>query len=80
MIESVTTNINLHDNKHQLILLAVMTTIWTIFYTSIHFLFKPKTKLNKKILLDTKNRIVSIVHGVVSFILAGYCFLTQEFE
>lgn len=80
MAGTVITNMDLHNNRDQLILLVVMTTIWTALYTAIHFFYNPKQKLSKKTLLDTKNRIVSIVHGVVSFIMAGSCFVTQDFE
>lgn len=72
--------IDLHDTKHKIQLLLIMTAIWTIIYTAIHLLYKPKHKLSKKVILDTKNRFVSIIHGVASFIMASYCFIFNEFK
>lgn len=72
--------IDLNDNSHKLITLCVMTVIWTILYAIVHIAYRPKQKLNKKIILDIKNRIISIVHGVSSFVMAAICFLNNEFK
>lgn len=57
-----------------------MTVAWTLLYTAIHFLYKPKQKLSQKVILDTKNRFVSIIHGVASFVMAALCFLFNDFK
>lgn len=70
------TKFSLQDNTHKLILLCIMTAIWTTLYTIVHIFYNPKQKLSRKILLDTKNRIISIIHGVSSFVMAAISFLT----
>lgn len=70
-----TGQLDLHDTRHKIYSLLAMTAAWTILYTAIHILYKPKQKLSKKIILDTKNRFVSIIHGVASFVMASYCFI-----
>lgn len=76
--------LSLQDNMNKLILLVTMTAIWTTLYALVHIFYRPDPKtsksMNKKIILDTKNRIISIVHGVSSFVMAAISFLTEEFK
>lgn len=72
--------LNLHDNHHKLLTLITLTILWTAAYTLVHIFYTPKQKLSKKVILDTKNRIISIVHGVGSFVMASYCFLFNHFK
>lgn len=77
---AATDSLNLHDNHTKLYMFVGMTAAWTLLYTAIHFLYRPSVKLSPKVLLDTKNRFVSIIHGVASFIMASYCFVFNEFK
>lgn len=63
-------NYSLDGINNKLIAVAVMTIIWTLLYVIVHFLYNPNKKVSKKTILDTKNRIISIVHGVGSFVMA----------
>jgi hypothetical protein len=54
-----------------------MTIAWAIFYIIINISYYPTTKINPKIILDTKRRIISIIHGVGSFIMASIVFLDK---
>ena len=58
-------------------LLVGMTIAWAIFYIIINISYYPTTKINPKIILDTKRRIISIIHGVGSFIMASIVFLDK---
>lgn len=49
---------------------------WILFYLFIHFL--PFNCESKKKTLDTKNRIVSIFHATIVFILGLYDYLFEE--
>jgi|688.fasta_scaffold177171_1 hypothetical protein len=70
-------NIDLHNTLHKIYLLVGMTVIWTILYIIVHIGYRPSNKINPKIVLDTKNRIISIIHGVGSFIMASIVFLDK---
>lgn len=69
--------VDLHDNTHKIIMLIVMTILWTFLYIIVHFTYNPKQKISRKIVLDTKNRVISIIHGVGSFVMGSCCFLTN---
>jgi hypothetical protein len=70
-------SIQLHNNLHKIYLLFGMTIVWTIFYIIVHIGYRPSNKINPQIVLDTKNRIISIIHGVGSFIMASIVFLNK---
>lgn len=72
--------VNLHDNSHKLITLICMTLAWTALYAAVHVLYKPRHKLSTKVVLDTKNRVISIVHGVATFIFACMTFIFGQFK
>jgi hypothetical protein len=57
-----------------------MIIMWTSLYSAIHFFWNPKTSVSKKIILDTKNRIVSIIYGLVTFVVGTYIYLTNDIE
>ena len=65
-------NLTFLDNKplaESLYQIGFFFTLWTLFYTVIHFVFK-FNKI-KKIDLDIKNRIASIAHGMLSFFFSS---------
>ena len=65
---------NLKDNfQHKAIFTILMTIGWFWLYSVVHFTYN-YPQLKYKTLLDTRNRIISIVHGVGSFTLACIAF------
>lgn len=72
--------VNLHNNYHKLATLVCMTIAWAALYAAVHVLYKPSHKLSSKVVLDTKNRIISIVHGVATFIFACMTFIFGQFK
>ncbi len=60
-----------HNTSHQIIAFILLLLIWFMIYALIEISFNSKI-MKKKDLLDTKNRIVSIIHGVVSFSCGSY--------
>ena len=67
-------------SHHKIGILAVMTAIWFAIYAAVHILYNPAGKQSRKTVLDTKNRIVSIIHGLGSFFMSVRVFLTEEFK
>jgi hypothetical protein len=65
---------NTHEN--------VVTTLKYFIFWSIFYVFVDKLigKKNSPKMLDTKNRVISIVHGLVSFSLACYDILANKPE
>ena len=71
---------NLNDNfQHKVIFTILMTIGWFWLYTVVHFAYQ-STQLKYKTLLDTRNRIISIVHGVGSFTMACIAFPSNHFK
>ena len=64
--------VNSHED--QLKVFGILTFNWFLLYFIVHNTFY-STKLNHSLTLDTKNRIVSIVHGILSFVMASYEYL-----
>lgn len=71
--------IDTQNIQQNIIIIGVMTIMWTALYALVHVAYRPKS-LSKKKILDTKNRIVSMIHGVLSFLLAVRVFMTEEFK
>lgn len=57
----------------KIILLVIFTIAWTLLYAIINYAFKFKG-LSEKNSNDVKNRMVSIVHGVITFWVSAYFF------
>ena len=68
-----------HNTQDQLIVFTVLTVNWFLLYAIVHNTFA-STQLKPKLILDTKNRIVSIVHGVLSFIMGAIEFIGADFR
>lgn len=64
-----------HNSQHQMVAFILLTINWFALYILVNFTFNPKS-LSKKNLIDSKNRIISIIHGVTAFCLGSYDFLT----
>ena len=58
----------------QIVFTIGLLVFWSTLYAIVNYAFHLKT-LSQKDANDTKNRIVSIVHGVVSFWCATYEYL-----
>jgi hypothetical protein len=63
-----------HDNLDKIKALVLLTGAWAVIYTLVNLSFHFKT-LNARKSDDTKNRIVSIVHGITAFWLAATQYL-----
>ena len=61
------------------IVFFIMLVSWFSLYAAVHQSYN-SIKLKNKVVLDTRNRIVSMVHGVVSFSLACVAFTTSHFK
>jgi hypothetical protein len=62
------------NDHHKLFLCTVLVLCWSVIYTVVNLSFNFKT-LNKKKSDDTKNRIVSIAHGILTFWMAATQYL-----
>ena len=72
--------LNLKENlSHKIYLTIILTIGWFWLYTIVHFTYQ-STQLKYKTLLDTRNRIISIVHGIGSFSLACIAFPSNNFK
>lgn len=67
-------------SHHKTTTFIIMTAIWFALYAAVHILYAPSGKQSPKSILDTKNRIVSIVHGLGSFFMAVKVFLYEDFK
>lgn len=63
-------------SHHKIASLTIMTALWFAIYAIVHTLYEPTGKQNPKSILDTKNRIISIIHGLGSFFMSAKVFLT----
>ena len=68
-----------HNTQHQLFVFTILIINWFLLYAIVHNTFT-STQLKPKLVLDTKNRIVSIVHGVLSFIMGAVEFIGADFK
>ena len=68
-----------NNDQHKVIFTIIMTVGWFWLYSIVHFTYQ-STQLKSKTLLDTRNRIVSIIHGVGSFTLACVAFPSNNFK
>lgn len=67
-------------SNHKMAAFIIMTVIWFALYAIVHNFYQPAGKQNPKCILDTKNRIVSIIHGLSSFFMAVKVFLNEDFK
>ena len=65
-----------HNHQHQWVAFILLTVNWFTLYWLVNIMFNPKS-LSKKNLIDTKNRIISIIHGVTAFTFGTYDILTN---
>ena len=70
---------NLQDDQHKVFTFVVLLISWCSLYAIVHLSYT-SVKLKRKTLLDTRNRIISIVHGVGSFVMACMTFFTNHFK
>lgn len=54
------------NSSSQILFTFVFLVFWSILYTAVNYAFNFKSLLEKDS-NDVKNRIISIVHGVLSF-------------
>lgn len=64
-----------HNSQHQIVAFILLTINWFALYFLVNITFNPKS-MSKKNLIDTKNRIISIIHGLTAFCLGFYDVLT----
>lgn len=62
------------DSNSQIIFTLIFLVFWSVLYTIVNHACDFKS-LSVKDSNDVKNRIVSIVHGVISFWFATYEYL-----
>lgn len=62
------------NSNSQILFTIIFLIFWSVLYTIVNYACNFKS-LSVKNANDVKNRIVSIVHGIVSFWLATYEYL-----
>lgn len=67
------------NDQHKVLMIVLLTIGWFWLYSLVHFTYQSK-QLKYNTLLDTRNRIVSMVHGVISFLLACIAFPNNHFK
>ena len=62
-----------HNSSHQTVALILLTIAWVALYGLVNVTYVSKV-LPKKKLIDSKNRTISIIHGIGSFFCGSYSF------
>ena len=62
-----------HNSSHQIVALTLLSIAWVALFALVNVAYVSKS-LPKKKLIDSKNRTVSIVHGIGSFVCGSYSF------
>lgn len=60
-----------HSGYDQIKLTAILLVLWTYLFFIVEYTFK-FPKISKQKSNDTKNRVVSIVHGLLTLCLSTY--------
>lgn len=65
------------STTHQIYLTGVLLLCWTLFFLAVNRLVK-LPNMTAKQANDTKNRIVSIVHGLLTLLMSIYVFYFSQ--
>ncbi len=66
-----------NSGADQIKLTVIFTVLWTYLFFIIQYTVR-LPKLDKHNRNDTKNRLVSIVHGLLTFYMSAYCLFVAD--